>query len=81
MLILKNPNLWGTWAAQSVKHLTLDFGAGPDLRVVRWSLTLRWALRWVWSLPKILLPFLSASPSQKLEIQFREVGGVGEMGG
>ena len=25
--------------AQSVKHLTLDFSSGWDLRVVRWNLT------------------------------------------
>ena len=25
----------GTWVAQSVKHLTLDFSSGHDLRVVR----------------------------------------------
>ena len=24
---------WGTWVAQSVKHLTLDFGSGHDLTV------------------------------------------------
>ena len=24
----------GAWVAQSVKHLTLDFSSGPDLRVV-----------------------------------------------
>ena len=25
--------LWGAWVAQSVKHLTLDFGSGHDLLV------------------------------------------------
>ena len=25
--------LWGTWVAQSLKRLTLDFGSGHDLRV------------------------------------------------
>ena len=24
----------GSWVAQSAKHLTLDFGPGPDLRVL-----------------------------------------------
>ena len=28
---------WGVWVAQSLEHLTLDFGSGHDLRVVRWS--------------------------------------------
>lgn len=27
-------NYRGTWVAQRVKHLTLDFGSGHDLRVV-----------------------------------------------
>ena len=27
----------GTWVAQSVKHLTLGFGSGCNLRVKRWS--------------------------------------------
>ena len=27
----------GTWVAQSVKHLTLDFGSGHDLRAMRLS--------------------------------------------
>ena len=25
----------GTWVAQSIKHLTLDFGSGHDFRAVR----------------------------------------------
>ena len=25
--------IWGTWVAQSVKHLTLDFRSGHDFRV------------------------------------------------
>ena len=29
----KKKNLWGTWVAQWVKHLTLDFSLGHDLRV------------------------------------------------
>ena len=33
MLCLKE-RFWGAWAAQSVKHLTLDFCSGHDLRVV-----------------------------------------------
>ena len=28
-------NRWGTWVAQSGKHLTLDFGSDHDLRVER----------------------------------------------
>ena len=31
---LKNSPSWGTWLAQSVKHPTLDFGSGHDLRVM-----------------------------------------------
>ena len=27
----------GTWVAQSVKHLTLDFSSGHDVRVMRSS--------------------------------------------
>ena len=29
----KKTKTWGTWVAQSVKHLTLDFGSGRDLKV------------------------------------------------
>ena len=29
--------LWGAWVAQSVNHLSLDFGSGHDLRSVRSS--------------------------------------------
>ena len=31
---------WGTWAAQSVKHLTLNLSSGIDLRILSSSLTL-----------------------------------------
>ena len=31
--LLKESELWGTWVAQSVKRLTLDFGSGHDLTV------------------------------------------------
>ena len=34
---LKLPSLGGTCVAQSVKHLTLDFSSGHDLRIVRLS--------------------------------------------
>ena len=34
----------GDWVAQLVKQLTLDFGSGHDLRVVRSSPTLGFAL-------------------------------------
>ena len=30
-------NFWGTWVAQSVESLTLDFISGHDLRIVRLS--------------------------------------------
>ena len=30
---LKNTGPWGTWVAQSIKRLTLDFGSGHDLTV------------------------------------------------
>ena len=33
----------GTWVAQSVKRLTLDFGSGHDLRILDGGL--HWALR------------------------------------
>ena len=39
-LCQKMPYLWGTWVALSVKHSTLVFGSGHDLRVVRLSLVL-----------------------------------------
>ena len=29
--------LKGSWVAQSVEHLTYDFGSGHDLRVVGWN--------------------------------------------
>ena len=56
---------WGAWVAQSVKHLTLDFGSGHDLSVVRFSPELgsRLTPRWAWSLLKILsLPLLLPLP-------------------
>ena len=31
--LVKLLNLWGTWAAQLVGYLTLDFGSGHDPRV------------------------------------------------
>ena len=34
----------GDWVTQWVKYLTLDFGSGHDLRVVRSSPTLGYAL-------------------------------------
>ena len=36
-ILLKDVLFWGSWVAQSVKHLTLDFGSAHDLRVVRLS--------------------------------------------
>ena len=36
-LIFKTVLAGGTWPAQSVKHLTLDFGSGHEPRVVGWS--------------------------------------------
>ena len=41
--------------AQSGKGLTLDFGSGHDLKVLRWSLAMGSVLR-VQSLPGILSP-------------------------
>ena len=32
-LVFKNTN-WGAWVVQLVKHLTLDFSSGNDLRVM-----------------------------------------------
>ena len=60
---------WGAWVAQSVKHLTLDFGSGHDLRVVRFSPELgsRLTPRWAWSLLKILsLPLLLPLPPARV---------------
>ena len=31
VLVTFKHNCWGTWAAQSVEHPTLDFGSGRDL--------------------------------------------------
>ena len=31
--VFKKSNFWGTWMAQSVKHLTLGLGASHDLMV------------------------------------------------
>ena len=33
--VIRNLQLRGTWVAQSVEPLTLDFGSGHDLTVVR----------------------------------------------
>lgn len=48
----RNIESWGAWVAPSLKPLTLDFGSGQDLRVVR-SAPCQ-ALPRVWSLLKIL---------------------------
>ena len=32
---LRSREDWGAWVAQIVEHLTLDFGSGRDLKVVR----------------------------------------------
>ena len=39
-IVFKSYNKAGTWAAQSVKHLTFDFSWGHDLRVMGRSPTL-----------------------------------------
>ena len=33
-IALNNDEPWGTWVAQLVEHLTLDFGSGGDPRFV-----------------------------------------------
>ena len=38
-LLLENLMCRDAWAAQSIKHLVLDFGSGHDLSVVRLSPT------------------------------------------
>ena len=53
-------NVKGAWVAHLVKHLTLDFGSGHDLRVVRPSPTSGSARGM--ELLKILSLFLSLSP-------------------
>ena len=35
--VIQKYQLRGTWVAQFVKHLTLNFGSGHDLRVMRLS--------------------------------------------
>ena len=35
--LIKSKNFKGAWVAQLVKHPTLDFSSGHDLRVLRWS--------------------------------------------
>ena len=35
--LLKEMESWGTWMAQSVRHLTLDLGSGLGLRVMSLS--------------------------------------------
>ena len=42
---IKTQNFGVTWVAQSVKHLTLDFGSGHNLLVMRSSPVLGSALR------------------------------------
>ena len=37
MCILKTNHYRGTWVAQSIKHSTLGFGSGHDLKVLGWS--------------------------------------------
>ena len=36
-LCVRKFKYWGTWGAQSIKRLTLDFGSGHDLRVLALS--------------------------------------------
>ena len=40
--VMTKPQGGGTWMAQSLKHLTFDFGSGHDLRVVRVSPNSAW---------------------------------------
>ena len=62
-VVIKSANSTSSWVAQSVKHQTLDFGSGHDLRVVRSSPTsgsvlTAWSLLGILSLPP---PSLSLS--------------------
>ena len=57
---LRNPMPGGTWVAQSVECLTLDFGSGHDLMVVRSSPT-SGSILTAWSLLGILSLSLSLS--------------------
>ena len=62
--------------AQLVKHLTLDFGSGHDLRVVQWSPMLGSVLGEEWSLFKILfspLSLLLPLPLQKREREGKDM--------
>ena len=50
---------WGAWVAQSVKHLTLGFHSGYDLKVARWSPALGSMLSMEWACPLPLLLLLT----------------------
>ena len=54
----KKHNTRGTWVAQAVKPLTLDFGSGHDLQVLGFRPTLGLTC-WTWSVLKILYLSLS----------------------
>ena len=58
----KNKKMRGAWVAQSVEHLTLDFGSGHDLRVVR-SSPLSGSMLGVESAWDSLFSFSFATPS------------------
>jgi len=47
---LKDLRSWGAWVAQLVKHPTLDFSSGQDLRVMRLQAWLGVCLRFSLSL-------------------------------
>ena len=57
-LHIKEEKVRGTRVAQSVKHLTLDFGSGHDL-TVRETEPPRWAVQTAWD---SLSPCVSAPP-------------------
>ena len=60
-IAIKMVNLWGAWVAQSVEHLTLDFGSGHNLTVHGFKPCVCGAC-----LGFSLIPYLSAPPPLSL---------------
>ena len=56
--MLKLCRFWGTWVAQSVKHLTLDFSPGHDLRVCEFKPHLSAEPAWDSLSPSLFAPAL-----------------------
>ena len=63
---------WGTCVAQSVKHLTLDFGSGGDLMVQEYEPHIRLCADSVEPAWDSLSPSLSAPPLRKLSLKINK---------